>query len=41
MNSMTTVRLLAGRAAPGTSSGTVRVPPIARVAWVVWIPAKS
>jgi len=40
-NSMITVRLPAGRAAPGANSGTVRVLPIARVAWAVLSSAKS
>ena len=38
---MITVRLSAGRAAPGANSGTVRVLPIARVAWAVLSSAKS
>ena len=38
---MITVWLSAGRAAPGANSGTVRVLPIARVAWAVLSSAKS
>ena len=38
---MITVWLLAGRAAPGANSGTARVLPIARVARMAWISAKS
>ena len=38
---MMTLRLSAGCAAPGANSGTVRVLPIARVAWAVPISAKS
>jgi hypothetical protein len=40
-NSMITVRLSAGRAAPGANGGTVRVLPIARAAQAVLNSAKS